>query len=111
MNFECTKVMIGFGPGAVPPVSTETRDVVCVNYADLLRGDVDVGACAVVITPLFGTDFDAIDLLERLSETAFCGNVRVEAPKLPNKRIVLRELRSIGDRCGISVELVELGQA
>ncbi|WP_431299934.1 hypothetical protein [Tabrizicola sp. BL-A-41-H6] len=108
MNIEATRMTIGFGPGAVPSVPAYAEGVTSVAFSDLVHGTVDFANCALVITPLFGPGFDAIELLEQLAETPFCGSVRVEAPKLPNKRLVLRELRSVADRSGITVELVEL---
>ncbi len=108
MNIAATRMTVGFGPGAVPSVPAFADNVTSVDYADLLGGAIDIGNCALLITPLFGPGFDAIELLEQLAETPFCGCVRVEAPKLPNRRLVLRELRSVADRCGITVELIEL---
>ncbi len=109
MNIEATRMTIGFGPGAVPSMPAYDDDVISIAYSDLLLRTVDIANCSLVITPLFGPGFDAIELLEELAETPFCGSVRVEAPKLPNKRLVLRELRSVADRSGIHVDLVELG--
>jgi hypothetical protein len=61
----------------------------------------------LVVVPLFGRNFDALEILEHLATKGFRGTLRVVAPHLPNRQIVLRELRSHAARQGISIELVE----
>lgn len=61
----------------------------------------------VVVAPLIGTDFDALDLLDRLTTLKYHGRLRLIAPRLPNRQLVLRELRSAALMAGISIELMD----
>lgn len=63
----------------------------------------------LVVAPLFCDSFDALELLETLGAAGYRGVVRIVAPKLPNRQIVLRELRSHAVRQGITLEMVEEG--
>lgn len=62
----------------------------------------------LVVAPLFGRNFDALEILEQLAAQGYRGTLRVIAPHLPNRQIVLRELRSHAARQGIMIELVDL---
>jgi hypothetical protein len=62
----------------------------------------------LIVAPLFGRDFDALEILEHLAAQGYRATLRVIAPHLPNRQIVLRELRSHAARQGILIELVEL---
>jgi len=61
----------------------------------------------IVVAPLISSDFDALDLLDRLSALNYRGRLRLVSPKLPNRQIVLRELRSVAFRAGIAIELTD----
>jgi len=63
----------------------------------------------LVVTPLFCMGFDALEIIERLGAQDYRKVLRVVAPKLPNRQVVLRELRSHAARQGITIELVEEG--
>ena len=63
----------------------------------------------LVVAPLFCKGFDALEIIERLGAQNFRKVLRVVAPKLPNRQVVLRELRSHAARQGITIELVEEG--
>ncbi len=63
----------------------------------------------LVVTPLFCRTFDALEIIERLGAQDYRKTLRVVAPKLPNRQVVLRELRSHAARQGITIELVEEG--
>jgi hypothetical protein len=63
----------------------------------------------LVVAPLFCADFDALELIEVLGGQGYRGTLRIVAPKLPNRQIVLRELRSHAVKQGISLEMVEEG--
>ncbi|MFM7332925.1 MAG: hypothetical protein ACKO1H_00705 [Tabrizicola sp.] len=63
----------------------------------------------LVVTPLFCMTFDALEIIERLGAQDYRKTLRVMAPKLPNRQVVLRELRSHAARQGITIELVEEG--
>jgi hypothetical protein len=49
----------------------------------------------LVVMPLFGPDFDAIDALTQLERYGYRGEVLVRTPVLPNSRIVERELAAV----------------
>ena len=61
----------------------------------------------LVVAPLFCGEFDALEMIEALGSRGYRGLLRVVAPKLPNRQIVLRELRSHAVRQGITLEMVE----
>jgi hypothetical protein len=63
----------------------------------------------LVVAPLFCKTFDALEIIEKLGAQDYRKTLRVVAPKLPNRQIVLRELRSHAARQGITIELVEEG--
>jgi hypothetical protein len=63
----------------------------------------------LVVAPLFCKSFDALEIIERLGAQDFRKTLRVVAPKLPNRQVVLRELRSHAARQGITIELIEEG--
>jgi hypothetical protein len=63
----------------------------------------------LVVTPLFCKTFDALEIIEKLGAQDYRKTLRVVAPKLPNRQIVLRELRSHAARQGITIELLEEG--
>ena len=66
-------------------------------------------ALELVVAPLFCNSFDALEIIERLGAQDYRKTLRVVAPKLPNRQVVLRELRSHAARQGITVELIEEG--
>lgn len=49
----------------------------------------------LVILPLFGAGFDAIEALSQLERLGYRGEVLVRTPPLPNARIVERELAAV----------------
>ena len=61
-----------------------------------------------VVVPLMARGFDAAEVVEQLATCGFRGSVWVLAPKLPNRRMVERELKSMAP--GIQVELIELDE-
>lgn len=46
-----------------------------------------------VITPLFGDGYDAVDVAEDLSLFGYCGQLTAISPRLPNPKIIEREMR------------------
>ena len=66
-------------------------------------------ALELVVTPLFCKTFDALEIIEKLGAQDYRKVLRVVAPKLPNRQVVLRELRSHAARQGITIELIEEG--
>lgn len=61
----------------------------------------------MVVAPLFCDEFDALEIIETLGAAGYRGVLRIAAPKLPNRQIVLRELRTHAVRQGISLDMVE----
>jgi hypothetical protein len=61
----------------------------------------------LVVAPLFCSEFDALEIIEALGAGGYRGTLRVMSPKLPNRQIVLRELRGHAVRQGITLELME----
>lgn len=61
----------------------------------------------LVVAPLFCTEFDALELVEALGTGGYRGLLRIVAPKLPNRQIVLRELRAHAVKQGITLEMME----
>jgi hypothetical protein len=61
----------------------------------------------LVVVPLFCAQFDALEIIETLGSAGYRGQLRVMTPKLPNRQVVLRELRSHAVRQGITLEMME----
>jgi hypothetical protein len=61
-----------------------------------------------VVMPLMTRGFDAAEAIEQLATCGYQGTVWVLAPKLPNRRMVERELKSMVQ--GIQVEVIELDE-
>jgi hypothetical protein len=61
-----------------------------------------------VVMPLMTRGFDAAEAIEQLGVCGYRGAVWVLAPKLPNRRMVERELKSLVQ--GIQVEVIELDE-
>ncbi len=49
----------------------------------------------VVLSPLVGKGFDAIDVAVRLTSCGYVGRLRATSPDLPNPKLVTKEIRSI----------------
>lgn len=49
----------------------------------------------IILTPLLGQGFDALDLAKILEEYQFKGRFRALCPKLPNPDLVMREIQSL----------------
>ncbi len=74
-------------------------------FDDLAGMASDLSAVDLVITPLIGVGFDAIDLIERLAEKGFRGKVQVMARDLPDRLLVLHELLAVATPLGMTVDL------
>lgn len=77
------------------------------RFARLRRETHDLSDVDVVITPLFGDGFDAIDVIDQLGAAQFRGILHVVAPLLSDRSMVLAELRDAADPLGIVVDLRE----
>lgn len=94
-------------PHAVFPEGIRTDEAAVVEFATLREQTALPAGLELVVAPLFCDEFDALELIEQLGTAGFRGVLRIVAPKLPNRQIVLRELRSHAVRQGITLELVE----
>ena len=65
---------------------------ISISYADLSARVLSQILPDLVVMPLFGAGFDAIEALAQLDRFGFRGDVVVRTPYLPNNRIVEREL-------------------
>ncbi len=104
MSLQLRCLVIGI-PDAVFPEGIREEEVAVTTLA-ALRADMPLGV-ELVVAPLFCDEFDALEVIELLGASGFRGVLRIAAPKLPNRQIVLRELRSHAVRQGITLELVE----
>ena len=73
----------------------DTRDKQChaVPYDMLDEALLDKLRPDQVITPLFGEGYDAVDVAEDLSLFGYCGQLVAISPRLPNPKIIEREMR------------------
>jgi hypothetical protein len=84
------------------PVPVETQHV---PFADLRGRTSDLSGIDQVIAPLFGKGFDGFELIPMLAASGFQGRLSLTASALPNRGMVLRELRALAQPFGIMVEL------
>jgi hypothetical protein len=95
-------------PGATFPEGTvRTQEAESIPYAALPGYFPQLHGLELVVAPLFCDDFDALEIIEVLGGQGYRGMLRIAAPKLPNRAIVLRELRSHAAKQGITLEMVE----
>lgn len=76
-----------------------------VPFGDLRGSPHDLSAIDQVIAPLFGKGFDGFELISLLGAARFHGRLSLTAAELPNRGMVLRELRAKAEPFGIEVEL------
>jgi hypothetical protein len=76
-----------------------------VCFADLLSTDADFTNVDLVIVPLVGPGFDAVELILLLGDAGFHGRVHVRAAALPDRPMVEAELRAVAKAFGIRVDL------
>lgn len=84
---------------SVPAVPEE------VSFADLRSEDTDLTNVELVIAPLFGTGFDATEVIQLLGEAGFSGRLHVRATDLPDRLMVQAELRAVAKGYGFRVDL------
>lgn len=58
-----------------------------------------------IVAPLFGRGFDATNVLAALERLGFAGPVVIAAPRLPDRRMVERELAALTP--GLRIEIAE----
>jgi hypothetical protein len=84
------------------PVMVKTMQL-----ADVLDLGDDLAEVDLLVVPLIGAGFDAFDVIHHLGGTVFMGRVRVVSPRLPDRAMVLRELRAMADPLGLTVDLCD----
>ena len=102
-------LVIGIPEAKAAEGSLRPEEFASINL-DALEGYLPLPAgLELVVAPLFCKAFDALEIIERLGAQDYRKILRVVAPKLPNRQVVLRELRSHAARQGITIELIEEG--
>jgi hypothetical protein len=91
-----------FAEGTLRP-----EEAAVISYADLPGRLPPPPTLELVVAPLFCAEFDALEIIETFGKAGYRGTLRIVTPKLPNRQIVLRELRSHAVRQGITLEMVE----
>jgi hypothetical protein len=81
--------------GVEPPAPSPNVVLTRLTYAELNARVLSTVLPDLVILPLFGQGFDAIDALGQLERFGYRGDVLVRAPALPNVPIVERELAAL----------------
>jgi hypothetical protein len=95
-------------PDAVFPESlTSTGGALSISHDELAAQLPLPASVELVVIPLFCNEFDALEIIETLGAAGYRGQLRVTTPKLPNRQVVLRELRAHAVRQGITLEMVD----
>jgi hypothetical protein len=100
-------LVVGIPAASFAEGSIRPDEAASIQFADLERLLPLPVTLELVVAPLFCNEFDALEIAEALGTAGYRGMLRIVAPKLPNRQIVLRELRSHAARQGITVEMVE----
>lgn len=91
-----------FAQGSIRP-----DEAASISFAELPDHTPLPEGLELVVAPLFCAEFDALEMIEALGTRGYRGTLRIMSPKLPNRQIVLRELRSHAVRQGITLEMAE----
>jgi hypothetical protein len=102
-------LVVGIPEAKAAEGSLRPEEFASIELADLATYVPFPPTLELVVAPLFCKSFDALEIIEKLGSNGFRLALRVVAPKLPNRQIVLRELRSHAAKQGITIELVEEG--
>jgi len=100
-------LVIGIPAARIAERNLRHHEIQSINFADLPVEGAMPDGLELIVAPLFRNDFDALELIDALGKRDYRGTLRIVAPRLPNRNIVLRELRSHAVRKGITVELTE----
>lgn len=100
-------LVVGLTEATFPEGSLQPDEAAVISYAELPGRLPPPPSLELVVAPLFCPDFDALEIIETLGKAGYRATLRIVTPKLPNRQIVLRELRSHAVRQGITLELVE----
>jgi hypothetical protein len=84
-------LFVGLPAPASPEADTESLPFAALD-ARLADGPLP----AVIVMPLIGQGFDAIEACQRLVLAGFAGEVVIRAPVLPNRQLIQRELAQVG---------------
>jgi hypothetical protein len=84
------------------------RACVFVRFAKLTPDFLALAAPDVVVAPLFGPDFDILDLADRLAEAAFAGRLYALTAPLPRPDAVRAEV--LNHAPGLAFDLVVTGR-
>lgn len=103
--------MVGLAEARFEHGSIRPEEAASITYDALHEHTPLPASLELVVAPLFCAEFDALEMIEALGGHGYRGLLRVVTPKLPNRQIVLRELRSHAVRQGITLELVEADEA
>ena len=100
-----TQVFISHQTAFAPAVHSVPSAPEEVCFADLLSEDTDLTNVDLVIAPLIGPGFDAIELIQLLGDAGFRGRLQVKAGYLPDRLMVQAELRTAARAFGFRVDL------
>ena len=100
-------LVIGIPAARIAERNLRHDEILSISFGDLAVAGALPPGLELVVAPLFRNDFDALELIDALGKRDYRGTLRIVAPRLPNRNIVLRELRSHAVRKGITVELTE----
>ncbi len=100
-------LVIGIPQATFPEGVLRPDEAASIPYVQLAEHLPLPDTLELVVAPLFCDDFDALEMIETLGSAGYRRVLRIVAPKLPNRQIVLRELRSHAVRQGITLEMVE----
>lgn len=100
-------LVIGIPDAVFPEGLTSNGGALSVTYDQLPSLLPLPATLELVVVPLFCNQFDALEIIEILGAAGYRGQLRVMTPKLPNRQIVLRELRAHAVRQGITLEMME----
>jgi hypothetical protein len=100
-------LIIGIPAATASESSVNSAEADLVSYTPLPDFKVLPEGLELVIAPLFCEEFDALEVIEALGSKGYRGKLRIVSPKLPNRQIVLRELRAHAGRQGITLELYD----
>jgi hypothetical protein len=84
------------------PVTTQTMSLDAV----LALGD-GLAEVDLLVVPLIGQGFDALDVIQKLGLTVFMGRVRFVSRPLADREMVLRELCAAAEPLGLTVDLCD----
>lgn len=100
-------LVIGIPDAAFPDSLTGNGQALSISLGQLASQFPLPASLELVVVPLFCSEFDALEIIETLGAAGYRGQIRIMAPRLPNRQVVLRELRAHAVRQGITLEMME----